>query len=57
MARYVLEIVLGRNCGSGFDGAIESDAHSGSTDEGKKRRTQLTVQIDDEVELPSPLSL
>ena len=49
MARYVLEVVLSRNCASGFEGSIKSDAYSGSTDQGEKRRTHLAVQINDEV--------
>ena len=49
MARHVLEVMLSRNRGSGFDGSIKPDAHLGSTDKGKKRRAQLAVQIDDEI--------
>src|SRR5438093_772032 len=49
VARYVREVMFSRNCESGFDRSIKSDAHPSSADEGEKRRTHLAVQIDDEV--------
>ncbi len=49
VARYVLEVMFSRNCESGFDRSIKSNAHPSSADEGEKRRTHLAVQINDEV--------
>ncbi len=44
-----MNLPVSRNCESGFDRSIKSDAHPSSADEGEKRRTHLAVQIDDEI--------